>query len=79
MTGLTRIDDCLSKRNGHLFIEEYDTVSLLQQFGSPLFVLSEDQIRRNVRRFQKGFQEGWPDRPVSLGREWATRRVMHRR
>jgi diaminopimelate decarboxylase len=66
MTSLSRIDDCLSKRNGHLFIEECDTVALLQQFGSPLFVLSEDQIRRNVRRFQKAFQEGWPDGPVKV-------------
>jgi diaminopimelate decarboxylase len=55
-----RIDDCLSTREGHLWIEECDTVALAERFGSPLFVLSEDQIRRNVRRFQKSFQEGWP-------------------
>lgn len=48
----SHIDDCLSRRNGHLFVEECDTVDLIEQFGSPLFVLSEDQIRRNVRRFQ---------------------------
>ena len=37
------IDDCLSTRDGHLFFEECDTVELVTQFGSPLFVLSEDQ------------------------------------
>jgi hypothetical protein len=28
MTSLSRIDDCLSKRNGHLFIEECDTAAM---------------------------------------------------
>ncbi|MEJ2736622.1 MAG: hypothetical protein P8189_24165 [Anaerolineae bacterium] len=66
MTAGTRIDDCLSTRDGHLFVESCDTVDLVREFGSPLFVLSEDQIRRNVRRFQKAFQEGWPDGPVKV-------------
>lgn len=61
-----RIDDCLSIRDGHLFIEERDTVELVREFGSPLFVLSEDQIRRNVRRFQQAFQAGWPDGLVKV-------------
>jgi diaminopimelate decarboxylase len=61
-----RLDDCLSTRGGHLFIEECDTLELLRDFGSPLFVLSEDQIRRNVRRFQAAFQAGWPDGPVKV-------------
>ncbi|NLF12470.1 MAG: hypothetical protein GX597_11845 [Anaerolineaceae bacterium] len=61
-----RLDDCLSTRGGHLFVEECDTLELLQEFGSPLFLLSEDQIRRNVRRFQAGFQAGWPDGPVKI-------------
>ncbi len=66
MTAGTRIDDCLSTRDGHLFVESCDTVDLVREFGSPLFVLSEDQLRRNVRRFQKAFQEGWPDGPVKV-------------
>jgi diaminopimelate decarboxylase len=66
MTTGTRIDDCLSTRDGHLFVESCDAVDLVREFGSPLFVLSEDQIRRNVRRFQKAFQEGWPDGPVKV-------------
>lgn len=50
VTTIARIDECLSKRDGHLFVEECDTSDLIQQSGSPLFVLSEDQLRRNVRR-----------------------------
>ena len=65
-TAKDRIDDCLSTHDGHLFVEGYDTVDLIGEFGSPLFVLSEDQIRRNARRFQKAFQHGWPDGPVKV-------------
>ena len=66
MTATRKIDDCLSTRDGHLWIEECDTLALVERFGSPLFVLSEEQIRRNVRRFQKSFQEGWPHGPVKV-------------
>ncbi len=66
MTVVTPIDECLSTRGGHLYIEECDTVDLTRQFGSPLFVLSENQIRRNVRRFQHAFQKGWPDGPLKV-------------
>jgi diaminopimelate decarboxylase len=62
----TQIDECLSTRGGHLFIEEHDTVDLIRQFGSPIFVLSEKQIRRNIQRYQKAFKEGWPDGPVKV-------------
>ncbi len=61
-----QIDDCLSSRNGHLFIESYDSTDLVKRFGSPIFVVSEDQIRRNVRSFQQAFQKGWTDGPVKV-------------
>ena len=66
MSAITRLDECLSKRDGHLFVEDCDTIDLVRQFGSPIFVLSEDQIRRNVRRFQAAFQQGWPDGVVKV-------------
>src|SRR5512139_2300519 len=66
MSSLTRLDDCLSKRSGHLFIEDCDAIELVKEVGSPIFVLSEDQIRRNVRRFQQAFQAGWPDGVVKV-------------
>ena len=53
------IDDCLSNRDGVLFIEELDSTELVERFGSPLFVFSEDQLRRNVRRFRDAFEKGW--------------------
>jgi len=59
--GLTVADDCLSVRDGVLFIEGCDAPSLAERFGTPLYVMSEDQLRRNVRAFQSEFQHGWPD------------------
>ena len=66
MTEKKTLDDCLSTRNGHLFVEACDSIELVHQFGSPLFVMSEDQIRRNVRRFQAAFQSGWPNGTVKV-------------
>jgi diaminopimelate decarboxylase len=62
----TRIDDCLSNRNGVLFIEDIASSDLVERFGSPLFVFSEDQVRRNVRRFRDAFEKGWTAGPVKV-------------
>jgi len=62
----TRIDDCLSNRDGVLFIEELASTELVERFGSPLFVFSENQIRRNVRRFKDAFETGWTAGPVKV-------------
>ncbi len=53
------MDDCLSNHGGVLHIEGLSVPELLERFGSPLFVVSEDQVRRNVRRFQRAFSAGW--------------------
>jgi diaminopimelate decarboxylase len=58
------IDDCLSIRKGVLFVEGCDATKLAERFGTPLYVMSEDQLRRNVRAFQTEFQRRWPDGPV---------------
>jgi diaminopimelate decarboxylase len=58
--------DCLSIRDGHLFVDELDTVALAEEFGTPLFVFSETQLRRNVGRFRAAFEAVWPDGPVDV-------------
>ena len=65
-SGIKKIDDCLSIRNGHLFIEECDAIRLVKEYGSPIFVVSEDQLRRNIRRYKQSFEAGWTDGPVKL-------------
>ena len=37
--------------NGHLTIGGIDTVELAQQYGTPLYVIDEQVIRDNLRRF----------------------------
>lgn len=43
--------------SGHLEIGGCDTVELAEQFGTPLFVYDEMQIRQNARRFLLAFQK----------------------
>ena len=58
--------DCISVRAGHLFIDDVDVNDLAQRFGTPLFVLSETQLRSNVARFRAAFGAQWPDGPVDV-------------
>jgi diaminopimelate decarboxylase len=60
------LDDCLSIRSGHLWMEECDTVELARRFGTPLYAVSEDQLRRNARRIAAAFAAGWPDGETAL-------------
>jgi diaminopimelate decarboxylase len=50
--------DCLSVRDGVLHIEGVNTVDLADEYGTPLFVFSEAQIRQNLRRFREAFSKG---------------------
>lgn len=51
----------LSVRNGHLFIEDCDTVELAKEFGTPLFVVSEKRLVDNYQRYQAAFSKYWPE------------------
>jgi diaminopimelate decarboxylase len=64
--GPVAIDDCLSIRDGHLWVEGCDTVELARTFGTPIHVVSEDQLRRNVRRTIAAFRAAWPEGDVVL-------------
>ena len=64
--GKRMLDECLSVRGGRLFIEECDTVGLAERFGTPVFVISEDQLRRNMRRYLRAFSERWRDGEVNI-------------
>src|SRR5215213_7660651 len=62
----TRIDECLSVRDGHLFVEGRDAVELAETFGTPLYVMSENQLRRNARRVVEAFTARWPEGEVRV-------------
>ena len=58
--------DTLSVRDGRLFIEDCDTLDLVERFGTPIFVFSEAQILDNYHRFRDAFARGWPHGPVDV-------------
>jgi len=61
-----RIDDCLSVLGGRLLIEGCDVAGLAERFGTPLSVISEDQLRRNARRFVRALAAAWPEGPARV-------------
>ncbi|MGC2290103.1 MAG: hypothetical protein WA688_09665 [Thermoplasmata archaeon] len=60
------LDDILSVRSGHLFVEDVAADELASQFGTPIYVMSETGLRRRVRRYARAFQERWPEGPVHI-------------
>lgn len=49
---------CLDiNENGHLAISGCDTVALAKQYGTPLYVMSEDEVRRICRSYADSFQK----------------------
>jgi diaminopimelate decarboxylase len=58
--GDRRLDECLSVRAGALYVEDCAATDLAHRFGTPLYVISEDQLRRNARRFTGAFSARWP-------------------
>lgn len=61
-----RIDAVLSLADGHLWIEACDTVALAAEYGTPLYVVSEAQLRANSRRLRASFERCWNVGPVEL-------------
>lgn len=57
-------DECLSVRDGHLAVEGVDLGELAGRFGTPLYVVSEGQLRANARAVVAAFSEHWPEGPV---------------
>ena len=54
------ISNCLKINHaGHLEISGCDTVELAEQYGTPLYVMSEDQIRETCRRYVASFAKNY--------------------
>ena len=45
---------------GHLTVGGLDTVALAEEFGAPLYVLDEDQVRANCRTYRQAMAEWMP-------------------
>jgi diaminopimelate decarboxylase len=60
MAEYRRIDDCLTVRDDHLWIENCKAAELAARFGTPIYVVSESQLRGNARRLVSAFSSRWP-------------------
>lgn len=46
--------------NGNLWVEDCDVADLVEQFGTPLFIISESQFRYSYRQFRDAFLKHYP-------------------
>ncbi len=60
MNKIEKIDDCLSTRNGNLFIEECNTVDLAKQFGSPCLLFLKNNSGRMSENLKLLFRHNGP-------------------
>ncbi len=52
------VSECISiNDNGHLTIGSADTVELAREFGTPVYVFDENEIRSNLRAFKNSVDE----------------------
>ena len=58
------IPDFLEARDGRLHVNGADSLELLRQFGSPLYVFSEPRIRANIARLRRAAEV--VERPVKF-------------
>jgi diaminopimelate decarboxylase len=59
-------DNFTVDESGLFMIEELDCEYLANQFGTPLFVTSEAQIRHNIRKLTKAFRNSYPENDVNV-------------
>lgn len=54
------VSDCINiNKRGHLTIGGVDTTELAAEFGTPLYVMDEDSIRKNCRKFVGSINENY--------------------
>lgn len=46
--------------NGHLYFAGQDTADLAREYGTPLYLMDEDRIRRNCRAYLEAFARNFP-------------------
>ena len=64
------VSDCLGVNDqGHLTIGGCDTLKLAETFGTPLYVMDEEQIRRNCRQYRASIETCYQGRGFGTVRE----------
>lgn len=60
------VDSLTIGENGNLHISGCDTVKLAKQFGTPLYVMSEDKIREICKRYLNSIKENYSGNGVPI-------------
>ena len=61
------VADCLQvNKQGHLCMEELDVLELAAKYGTPLYVMSETQIRKNCRMYQDSLKRFYGGNGLAL-------------
>lgn len=47
------LTDNVTVRNGKLYFGEKDVTELAQKYGTPLYIMDEQRIRRNCREYKQ--------------------------
>jgi diaminopimelate decarboxylase len=47
--------------NGNLWVDGCDVAALAEKFGTPLYIISENQLRYTYRKFRDAFRNRYPD------------------
>ncbi|MCW0002144.1 hypothetical protein OE766_28515 [Pararhizobium sp. YC-54] len=63
---LTRTDPIEVSQEGDLIFDGYKAEGLLADFGSPLYVVSEQTLRENFRRIKGVFERLWPTKVLVM-------------
>ena len=59
-------NESLHVDRGRLLLEDCDLVAIAERFGTPLFAVSESQLRRNYRRIRDAFADCWSEGEVHI-------------
>ncbi|MBL4712672.1 MAG: hypothetical protein JKX75_09305 [Gammaproteobacteria bacterium] len=65
-TQLLNENPFLSIRKGRLYLEDVDLVEAAKTHGTPLFVVSENYLRQNIRAYKSAFETYWPEGTVKV-------------
>lgn len=61
------VADCLQvNRQGHLCVEQVDVLDLAAKYGTPLYVMSETQIRKNCHLYRDSIQQFYGGNGMAL-------------
>lgn len=61
------VADCIGvNEQGHLCVDQVDTLDLAKKYGTPLFVMSETQIRENCRRYRGSIEKYYDGNGLAL-------------